>query len=199
MSNIQTVCCSFACVPAWICFCQTLPQTQLYFKIQIIQSNDLFGSWKPPAKNLKLLVSLLFYLIKQGCFFQFYTGISSVWCMLTREGISPHCHDSSFCLRHHVSECVLGLFPDPVQQLLFSHHNAHDADSFLWAFVCTAETERPGTDHLDLAGLPQRSANSDSTNTLSTTPEGRKKAKGIKKLFGKWVENCMIISSSKKL
>ncbi|XP_033997139.1 liprin-beta-1b isoform X5 [Trematomus bernacchii] len=48
-----------------------------------------------------------------------------------------------------------------------------------------AETERPGTDHLDLAGLPQRSANSDSTNTLSTTPEGRKKAKGIKKLFGK--------------
>ncbi|KAK1888397.1 Liprin-beta-1 [Dissostichus eleginoides] len=48
-----------------------------------------------------------------------------------------------------------------------------------------AETERPGTDHLDLAGLPQRSANSDSTNTLSTTPDGRKKAKGIKKLFGK--------------
>ncbi|KAF3854658.1 hypothetical protein F7725_022713 [Dissostichus mawsoni] len=48
-----------------------------------------------------------------------------------------------------------------------------------------AETERPGTDHLDLAGLPQRSANSDSTNTLSTTPEARKKAKGIKKLFGK--------------
>ncbi|XP_063757021.1 liprin-beta-1b isoform X2 [Eleginops maclovinus] len=48
-----------------------------------------------------------------------------------------------------------------------------------------AETEQQGTDHLDLAGLPQRSANSDSTNTLSTTPEGRKKAKGIKKLFGK--------------
>ncbi|XP_029289209.1 liprin-beta-1b isoform X2 [Cottoperca gobio] len=48
-----------------------------------------------------------------------------------------------------------------------------------------AETERQGTDHLDLAGLPQSSANSDSTNTLSTTPEGRKKSKGIKKLFGK--------------
>ncbi|XP_074490294.1 liprin-beta-1b isoform X10 [Sebastes fasciatus] len=48
-----------------------------------------------------------------------------------------------------------------------------------------AETERQGTDHLDLAGLPQRSANSDSTNTLSTTPESRKKSKGIKKLFGK--------------
>uniref|UniRef100_A0AAQ5YXS5 SAM domain-containing protein n=1 Tax=Amphiprion ocellaris TaxID=80972 RepID=A0AAQ5YXS5_AMPOC len=48
-----------------------------------------------------------------------------------------------------------------------------------------AETERQGTDHLDLAGLPQRSANSDSTHTLPTTPENRKKAKGIKKLFGK--------------
>uniref|UniRef100_A0AAQ4NR85 PPFIA binding protein 1b n=1 Tax=Gasterosteus aculeatus aculeatus TaxID=481459 RepID=A0AAQ4NR85_GASAC len=48
-----------------------------------------------------------------------------------------------------------------------------------------AEMERQGTDHLDLAGLPQRSANSDSTNTLSMTPESRKKSKGIKKLFGK--------------
>uniref|UniRef100_A0A673CY65 Liprin-beta-1-like n=1 Tax=Sphaeramia orbicularis TaxID=375764 RepID=A0A673CY65_9TELE len=48
-----------------------------------------------------------------------------------------------------------------------------------------AETERQGTDHLDLAGLPQRSANSDSTHTLPTTPESRKKSKGIKKLFGK--------------
>ncbi|XP_054475828.1 liprin-beta-1b isoform X2 [Anoplopoma fimbria] len=48
-----------------------------------------------------------------------------------------------------------------------------------------AETERQGTDHLDLAGLPQRSANSDSTNTLSTNPESKKKSKGIKKLFGK--------------
>ncbi|XP_029379792.1 liprin-beta-1b isoform X1 [Echeneis naucrates] len=48
-----------------------------------------------------------------------------------------------------------------------------------------AETERQGTDHLDLAGLPQRSTNSDSTHTLPTTPESRKKSKGIKKLFGK--------------
>uniref|UniRef100_A0A4W6E7F4 PPFIA binding protein 1b n=1 Tax=Lates calcarifer TaxID=8187 RepID=A0A4W6E7F4_LATCA len=48
-----------------------------------------------------------------------------------------------------------------------------------------AETERQGTDHLDLAGLPQRSSNSDSTHTLPTTPESRKKSKGIKKLFGK--------------
>ncbi|XP_060932873.1 liprin-beta-1b isoform X3 [Limanda limanda] len=48
-----------------------------------------------------------------------------------------------------------------------------------------AETEQQGTDHLDLAGLPQRSANSDSTNTLPTTPEGKKKSKGIMKLFGK--------------
>ncbi|XP_017278517.1 liprin-beta-1b isoform X2 [Kryptolebias marmoratus] len=48
-----------------------------------------------------------------------------------------------------------------------------------------AETEQQGTDHLDLAGLPQRSSNSDSTHTLPTTLEGRKKSKGIKKLFGK--------------
>ncbi|XP_072290592.1 liprin-beta-1b isoform X2 [Eucyclogobius newberryi] len=48
-----------------------------------------------------------------------------------------------------------------------------------------AETERPTTDHLDLAGLPQRSANSDSTQTLPTTPDNRKKSKGITKLFGK--------------
>ncbi|XP_041853844.1 liprin-beta-1b isoform X1 [Melanotaenia boesemani] len=48
-----------------------------------------------------------------------------------------------------------------------------------------AETEGQGTDHLDLAGLPQRSSNSDSTHTLPTTPENRKKSKGIKKLFGK--------------
>ncbi|XP_063052496.1 liprin-beta-1b isoform X3 [Engraulis encrasicolus] len=48
-----------------------------------------------------------------------------------------------------------------------------------------AETEREGTDHLDLAGMPQRSADGDSTNTLSTTPDGKKKSKGIKALFGK--------------
>ncbi|XP_076121942.1 liprin-beta-1b isoform X5 [Alosa pseudoharengus] len=48
-----------------------------------------------------------------------------------------------------------------------------------------AETEREGTDHLDLAGMPQRSADSDSTHTLPTSPEGKKKSKGIKALFGK--------------
>ncbi|XP_061139262.1 liprin-beta-1b isoform X5 [Syngnathus typhle] len=48
-----------------------------------------------------------------------------------------------------------------------------------------ADTEHQGTDHLDLAGMPQRSPNSDSTHTLSTSPEGKKKSKGIKKLFGR--------------
>lgn len=48
-----------------------------------------------------------------------------------------------------------------------------------------AETERSTTDHLDLAGMPQRNKNSDSTHTLPTTPENRKKSKGITKLFGK--------------
>uniref|UniRef100_A0A673MMQ2 Liprin-beta-1-like n=1 Tax=Sinocyclocheilus rhinocerous TaxID=307959 RepID=A0A673MMQ2_9TELE len=50
----------------------------------------------------------------------------------------------------------------------------HDADS----------SKRDGTDHLDLAGMPQRSADSDSTHTLPISPEGKKKSKGIKALFG---------------
>ncbi|KAJ8374088.1 hypothetical protein SKAU_G00046680 [Synaphobranchus kaupii] len=48
-----------------------------------------------------------------------------------------------------------------------------------------AETEREGTDHLDLAGVPHRSADSDSTHTLPSSPEGKKKSRGIKKFFGK--------------
>ncbi|XP_030645687.1 liprin-beta-1b isoform X3 [Chanos chanos] len=48
-----------------------------------------------------------------------------------------------------------------------------------------AETERDGTEHLDLAGIPQRSPNSDSTHTLPTSPDGKKKSKGIKALFGR--------------
>ncbi|XP_031420125.1 liprin-beta-1 isoform X3 [Clupea harengus] len=48
-----------------------------------------------------------------------------------------------------------------------------------------AETEREGTDHLDLAGMPHRSPDSDSTHTLPTSPDGKKKSKGIKALFGK--------------
>ncbi|XP_051580251.1 liprin-beta-1-like isoform X2 [Myxocyprinus asiaticus] len=48
-----------------------------------------------------------------------------------------------------------------------------------------ADTEQEGTDHLDLAGMPQRSTHSDSTHTLPISPEGKKKSKGIKALFGK--------------
>ncbi|XP_048865763.1 liprin-beta-1b isoform X6 [Brienomyrus brachyistius] len=48
-----------------------------------------------------------------------------------------------------------------------------------------AETEREGTEHLDLAGMPRRTGDSDSTNTLPSSPEGKKKSKGIKKFFGK--------------
>ncbi|XP_066561528.1 liprin-beta-1b isoform X12 [Amia ocellicauda] len=45
-----------------------------------------------------------------------------------------------------------------------------------------AETEREGTDHLDLAGVPRRSAETDSVHT---SPDSKKKARGIKKLFGR--------------
>ncbi|KAF5897531.1 liprin-beta-1-like isoform X1 [Clarias magur] len=48
-----------------------------------------------------------------------------------------------------------------------------------------AETERDGMDHLDLAGMPQKSSTSDSTNTLSSCVEGKKKSKGIKAFIGK--------------
>lgn len=48
-----------------------------------------------------------------------------------------------------------------------------------------AATEHEGTDHLDLAGMPQRSSNSDSTHTLPTCPDGKKKSKGIKAFIGK--------------
>ncbi|KAM9480643.1 liprin-beta-1b isoform 4-T4 [Clarias gariepinus] len=48
-----------------------------------------------------------------------------------------------------------------------------------------AETERDGMDHLDLAGMPQKSSTSDSTNTLSSCLEGKKKSKGIKAFIGK--------------
>ncbi|XP_060779740.1 liprin-beta-1b isoform X1 [Neoarius graeffei] len=48
-----------------------------------------------------------------------------------------------------------------------------------------AETEHDGMDHLDLAGMPQKSSNSDSTHTLSSCLEGKKKSKGIKAFIGK--------------
>ncbi|MBN3321969.1 LIPB1 protein, partial [Atractosteus spatula] len=48
-----------------------------------------------------------------------------------------------------------------------------------------AETEREGAEHLDLAGVPRRSAETDSSHTSPSSPESRKKARGIKKLFGK--------------
>ncbi|XP_060734058.1 liprin-beta-1b isoform X3 [Tachysurus vachellii] len=48
-----------------------------------------------------------------------------------------------------------------------------------------AATEHNGMDHLDLAGMPQNSSNSDSTNTLSSCLEGKKKSKGIKAFLGK--------------
>uniref|UniRef100_A0A8C7S0E5 PPFIA binding protein 1b n=1 Tax=Oncorhynchus mykiss TaxID=8022 RepID=A0A8C7S0E5_ONCMY len=72
--------------------------------------------------------------------------------------------------------------------ILDAPHDCHHGDM---AVLMSSETEREeGTDHLDLAGLPQRSANSDSTNTLTsvtstTSPECKKKSKGIKGLFGK--------------
>lgn len=47
----------------------------------------------------------------------------------------------------------------------------------------TAETERKGTDHLDLAGVPpQRSQDG---GTLPSSPETKKKSKGFRRFFGR--------------
>ncbi|XP_010123418.1 PREDICTED: liprin-beta-1 [Chlamydotis macqueenii] len=48
-----------------------------------------------------------------------------------------------------------------------------------------AETEKGSADHLDLAGLPPRPKEMDSLQMTPPSPDSRKKARGIKKLFGK--------------
>uniref|UniRef100_UPI00398E3D8D liprin-beta-1b isoform X5 n=1 Tax=Pristiophorus japonicus TaxID=55135 RepID=UPI00398E3D8D len=47
-----------------------------------------------------------------------------------------------------------------------------------------AETEKE-SEHVDVAGLPLRSAELDGCQLFPTSPESKKKSKGIKKLFGK--------------
>ncbi|NXR93541.1 LIPB1 protein, partial [Hypocryptadius cinnamomeus] len=48
-----------------------------------------------------------------------------------------------------------------------------------------AETEKVSADHLDLAGLPPRPKEADSLQMTPPSPDSRKKARGIKKLFGR--------------
>ncbi|NXD55048.1 LIPB1 protein, partial [Corvus moneduloides] len=48
-----------------------------------------------------------------------------------------------------------------------------------------AETEKGSADHLDLAGLPTRPKEADSLQMAPPSPDSRKKARGIKKLFGR--------------
>uniref|UniRef100_A0A8C3TZU9 PPFIA binding protein 1 n=1 Tax=Catharus ustulatus TaxID=91951 RepID=A0A8C3TZU9_CATUS len=48
-----------------------------------------------------------------------------------------------------------------------------------------AETEKGSADHLDLAGLPPRPKEADSLQMTPPSPDSRKKARGIKKLFGR--------------
>uniref|UniRef100_A0AAQ4S1T1 PPFIA binding protein 1b n=1 Tax=Gasterosteus aculeatus aculeatus TaxID=481459 RepID=A0AAQ4S1T1_GASAC len=123
-------------------------------------------------------------LLRKGI--PFLLSRSSIYARTRTQGIAfnAHCHHRSLCLgpdimclsAFWVSAQTVCSSPSPTRILVML---------ILWVLVFTAEMERQGTDHLDLAGLPQRSANSDSTNTLSTTPESRKKSEGIKKLFGK--------------
>ncbi|XP_039235901.1 liprin-beta-1 isoform X16 [Pipra filicauda] len=48
-----------------------------------------------------------------------------------------------------------------------------------------AETEKGSADHLDLAGLPPHPKEADGLQMTPPSPDSRKKARGIKKLFGK--------------
>ncbi|NXA50734.1 LIPB1 protein, partial [Nothocercus julius] len=48
-----------------------------------------------------------------------------------------------------------------------------------------AETEKGSADHLDLAGLPPRPKETESLHMTPPSPDSKKKARGIKKLFGK--------------
>ncbi|XP_044850278.1 liprin-beta-1 isoform X2 [Mauremys mutica] len=48
-----------------------------------------------------------------------------------------------------------------------------------------AETEKGSADHLDLAGLPPRPKETDSGQMSPSSPDSKKKARGIKKLFGR--------------
>ncbi|XP_062448118.1 liprin-beta-1 isoform X6 [Rhea pennata] len=48
-----------------------------------------------------------------------------------------------------------------------------------------AETEKGSADHLDLAGLPPRPKETESLQVTPPSPDSKKKARGIKKLFGK--------------
>ncbi|NXB77758.1 LIPB1 protein, partial [Donacobius atricapilla] len=48
-----------------------------------------------------------------------------------------------------------------------------------------AETEKGSADHLDLAGLPPCPKEADSLQLTPPSPDSRKKARGIKKLFGR--------------
>ncbi|NXQ60426.1 LIPB1 protein, partial [Anthoscopus minutus] len=52
-----------------------------------------------------------------------------------------------------------------------------------------AETEKESADHLDLTGLPPRPKEADSLQMTPSSPDSRKKTRGIKKLFGRLVRS----------
>lgn len=52
-------------------------------------------------------------------------------------------------------------------------------------FSLIAESEKGSADHLDLAGLPPRPKRSEGGPLTPPSPDSKKKARGIKKLFGR--------------
>lgn len=66
--------------------------------------------------------------------------------------------------------------------LLGLQESSTNVELMFW-MLFPAETERKGTDHLDLAGVPQRKPHDSAT--LPSSPETKKKSRGLRKFFGR--------------
>lgn len=53
------------------------------------------------------------------------------------------------------------------------------------SFYLIAETEKESPDHLDLAGFPRPPKGAEGGLLTPPSPDSKKKARGIKKLFGR--------------
>lgn len=65
----------------------------------------------------------------------------------------------------------------------FVRLNETNSDLVYLALSLTAETERKGTDHLDLAGVPPQKPCD--AAPLPSSPETKKKSSGFRKFFGR--------------
>ncbi|KAK1167118.1 liprin-beta-1-like isoform X1 [Acipenser oxyrinchus oxyrinchus] len=103
-------------------------------------------------------------------------------------GQSGSVDDESFGSRKARASFGRGFFKIKGSKRTASAPNLGGSLSFLLMdvlYLCIAETEKEGSEHIDLAGMPHRSAEADGSQTSPSSPDSKKKARGIKKLFGK--------------